>query len=75
MKVRVNSTYRFTANYFMDRNATLTNGTPLKVGDLVRVVNFHGCPPANTMGQCYVQLVGDSSKAFVMVATSSLEAQ
>jgi hypothetical protein len=75
VKVRVNSIYRFTANYFMDRHATLTNGVKLQVGDLVQVINLHGCPPANSLGQCYVRLVGDSSKAFVMVATSSLEAQ
>lgn len=73
MKVRANSTYRFTAAYFMDRHATLTDGCPLEVGDIVKVVNLYGCPPANTMGQCYVQLLGDNSKAFVMVSTSSLE--
>lgn len=75
MKVRVNSIYRFTANYFMDRNATLTKGVKLQVGDLVQVINLHGCPPVNTMGQCYVRLVGSPDKSFVMVATSSLEAQ
>lgn len=75
MRVRVNSIYRFTAGYFMDRNACLTDGCPLEVGDLVQVINLLGCPPANTMGQCYVRLVGDTSKAFVMVSTSSLEKQ
>lgn len=72
MKVRVNSTYRFTANYFMDANDARIMGY-LNVGDLVKVINLHGCPPANTMGQCYVRLLGDSSKSFVMVSTSSLE--
>jgi hypothetical protein len=75
MRVRVNSIYRFTANYFMDRNARLTDGCPLEVGDLVQVINLPGCPSANTMGQCYVRLVGDTSKAFVMISTSSLEKQ
>ena len=75
MRVRANSIYRFTAGNFMDRNAKLTDGCPLEVGDLVQVINLPGCPPANTMGQCYVRLVGDSSKAFVMISTSSLEKQ
>ena len=73
MKVRANGTYRFTANHFMDRNAKLTDGCPLEAGDTVQIINLPGCPPANTMGQCYVHLLGDSSKAFVMVSTSSLE--
>ncbi len=28
--------------------------TALKFGDVVRVVNLPGCPPANTMGHCHV---------------------
>ena len=28
--------------------------TNLKPGDLVRVVNLHGCPRCNTMGHCHV---------------------
>ena len=75
MRVRANGIYRFTAGNFMDRNAKLTDGCPLEAGDLVQVINLPGCPPANTMGQCYVRLVGDSSKAFAMVSTSSLEKQ
>jgi hypothetical protein len=27
----------------------------LQRGDVVRVVNLHGCPPANTMGHCHVE--------------------
>lgn len=82
MRVRANSIYRFTADYFMDRAASFTDGTPLRVGDLVKVVNLYGCPPANTMGQCYVELVGmpapksnnpNARKPFCMIATSSLE--
>ena len=75
MRVRANSIYRFTAGSFMELNAKLTDGCPPEVGDLVQVINLPGCPPANTMGQCYVRLVGDSSKAFAMVSTSCLEAQ
>jgi hypothetical protein len=69
MKVRVNSTYRFQPNGWDTLRAC---GDLLKPGDLVQVINLHGCPPANTMGQCYVRLVGDSSKAFQMVSTGSL---
>ena len=45
-KVRVGSVYIFDP-VIMDRN-TLPKGT------VVKVVNLHGCPPANTMGMCYV---------------------
>lgn len=72
MKVRVNSTYRYNAGYFMDRTDARVNAY-LKVGDLVKVVNLPGCPPANTMGQCYVNLVGSNDRSFVMVSTLSLE--
>jgi hypothetical protein len=71
MKVRVNSIYRFNPNGWDRFDAR----GELKPGDLVKVVNIHGCPPANTMGQCYVRLVGDSSKAFQMVSTGSLDKQ
>lgn len=69
MRVRVNSIYRFQASGFDQFRPC---GDLVKDGDLVQVINLHGCPPANTMGQCYVRLVGDSSKAFQMVSTSSL---
>jgi len=71
MRVRVNSIYRFNPG-FMDRNSGI------EVGTLVRVINLHGCPPANMMGQCYVVDVdnakGDTSN-FEMVDTRSLEAR
>jgi len=35
-----------------DRNKMLP---VLTRGELLTVVNRHGCPPANTMGHCYVQ--------------------
>lgn len=70
MRVRVNSTYVFKANGW-DTFDSKHNGY-LSDGDLVRVINLHGCPPANTMGQCYVRKVGDTSNAFVMVSTGSL---
>jgi hypothetical protein len=27
----------------------------LNTGDIVRVKNLHGCPPANTMGMCHIE--------------------
>jgi hypothetical protein len=72
MKVRVNSIYRFQPNGWDTLRPTASGY--LAAGDLVKVVNLHGCPPANTMGQCYVHLVGDSNaKSFQMVSTGSLE--
>lgn len=32
--------------------------TPLKKGDVVKVVKLHGCPPPNTMGHCHVEKDG-----------------
>lgn len=71
MRVRVNSIYRFNPG-FMDRNSGIAPNA------LVRVVNLHGCPPANTMGQCYIVPATNArndNRDFVMVCTSSLEAK
>ena len=38
-------------------------------GDVVTVVNLYGCPKANTMGHCYVNLNGELAG---MVCTNSL---
>ena len=43
--------------------------TGLTRGDVVVVKNQHGCPPANTMGHCYVEKDG---KFAGMVCTNSL---
>jgi hypothetical protein len=71
MRVRANSIYRFNPG-FMDRNCFF------ETGSLVRVINLYGCPPANTMGQCYIvsasNAKGDTSN-FEMVCTGSLEAR
>lgn len=66
MKVRANSTYRFEP-VGMDIYRPAHHG--LDRGDIVKVVNLHGCPPANTMGQCHVQRDG---KFMGMVSTNSL---
>lgn len=69
MRVRVNSIYRFNP-------APIDGNSGIELGALVRVVNLYGCPPANTMGHCYVipatNAKGDNSN-FVMVCTGSLE--
>jgi len=46
--------------------------TGLKKGDIVKVVNLRGCPPANTMGHCYVERVSEKGKFVGMVCTNSL---
>lgn len=51
MKVRAGSIYAYRANSW-DR---FDSRTCLRNGELVRVVNMHGCPKANTMGHCHVQ--------------------
>lgn len=39
-------------------------------GTIVRVVNQHGCPPANTMGHCYIETL--EGKFIGLVCTNSL---
>jgi hypothetical protein len=67
MRVRVNSLYVYNP-VLLDR---IDGRTGLKPGDKVRVINVYGCPPANTMGHCYV---GDPvTKKFIgMVCCNSL---
>ncbi len=68
MRVRVNSLYRYNP-VLLDR---IDGRTSLQMGDIVRVINVHGCPKANVMGHCYV---GDkvTGKFIGMVCCSSLE--
>jgi hypothetical protein len=67
MKVRVGQVLYYVANG-LDRVDARTN---LEEGTQVKVINVHGCPPANTMGHCYV---GDTitGKFIGMVCTNSL---
>ena len=69
MKVRVNSLYHYQPCAWDRLDPTRD---VLKAGDLVRVINLHGCPPANTMGHCYVHPVGFDKGVFQLVMTSSL---
>jgi hypothetical protein len=66
-KVRVNSTYYYVPT-LLDR---YDGRTGLHVGDQVKVINVHGCPPANTMGHCYVG-EPDSGKFIGIVCCNSL---
>jgi hypothetical protein len=50
MRVKANSVYIYHPN-LLD---VVDGRTSLKSGDLVRVINLHGCPKANTMGHCHV---------------------
>lgn len=45
----------------------------LAPGDTVRVVNLHGCPPANTMHHCHIQT--ESGEFAGMVCTNSLQSR
>ena len=72
MRVRVNSVYVFRPALIdrIDPPHGVQTGK-LKSGDRVRVVNIHGCPPANTMGQCYINSMGGDFLG--MVSTASLD--
>jgi hypothetical protein len=67
-KVRVGTEYIFYAN-LLDYEHRHLNGRVL------RVVNCHGCPPANTMGHAYVEYASDRYPSGVeraLVSTNSL---
>lgn len=68
MKVRVNSEYVYHAN-LLDRTDGRTN---LKNGELVKVVNMHGAPKANTMDHAYVVRANDVDTFVGLVHTNSL---
>ena len=65
-KVRVGSKYSFQPVMFDIINPPFGE---LKEGQIVKVINKFGCPPANTMGMCYVELNGVFAG---MVCTNSL---
>ena len=49
-RVRAGQTYRYDPVMW----DVFDPKTKLQEGDIVRVKNLHGCPPANTMGHCHV---------------------
>ena len=63
-KVRVNSLYRY-------QPVLIDHDVPLETGTIVRVINLHGCPPANTMGHCYIEHLG--GEFIRLVCTNSLQ--
>lgn len=68
MRVRVGSLYYFHRAGWdqFDGRVEIPNGT------LVRVINKPECPPANTMGHCYIER--EATKEFLgLVCTASLE--
>jgi hypothetical protein len=68
MKVQANREYIFYPN-LLDR---IDGRTQLIPGSIVRVVNLHGCPPANTMQHAHVEFEG----RFVgLVHTNSLHSK
>lgn len=69
MKVKVGKTYRFSP-VPLDKLHPSVPGL-LADGDLVVVVNQFGCPPANTMGHCYVEKLQTGEFAG-LVCTNSL---
>jgi hypothetical protein len=66
-RVRVGSLYAYTP-CIMDVISPPV-GNPEK-GDILRVINKHGCPKANTMGMCYVEQLDGEFMGLVL--TSSL---
>ena len=68
-KVRVGKVYRFNPN-FMDLLGPVHLGA--EENQKVRVINLHGAPPANTMGQCYIEDAHDGT-FLGMVSCNSLE--
>lgn len=64
-RVRVGRVYRLEP-VFIDR------GFQDDAGKLVKVINLPGCPPANTMGHCYVQRV-ENGKFLGLVCCNSLQ--
>lgn len=70
MKVRANSVYRF--NPCMWDVIDPKVNAPLCTGDIVRVKNMRGCPPANTMQHAHI--VNAVTGEFIgLVHTNSLE--
>jgi hypothetical protein len=68
MKVFAGKPYIYTPGGLFDLCSPASTAT---AGQRVRVVNLHGCPRANTMGQCYIEDAA-TGEFLGMVCTSSL---
>jgi hypothetical protein len=72
MKVHARSLYRFDPVLIDRCNPPYgVEAGLLKAGDVVRVVNLHGCPRANTMNHCHIE-TPDGSEFLGMVSCNSL---
>jgi hypothetical protein len=67
-KVRAGSVYRFEP-VMMDITQPASSA---ERGQLVRVVNMHGCPKANTMGHCHIE-DAETGEFLGLVVTNSLQ--
>lgn len=68
MRVRVGTVYTWNPTLW---DACDKRTKSILVGTKLRVIKLHGCPPANTMGHCYVEtLAGDF---LGLVCTGSLQ--
>lgn len=67
-KVRVGQAFVFRA---VGMDAWSPNPCAPCEGEKVKVIHCHGCPPANTMGFCYVESV-ESGEFCGLVLTNSL---
>ena len=73
-KVRVGSYYAYEPVMFDELNPPVNYVEP---GQIVRVINKFGCPPANTMGMCYIEIPdmnrpSEKGEFIGMVCTNSL---
>lgn len=69
-RVRVGSRYTYDPVMFDQLHPTTAKIEALPIGAEVKVINKHGCPPANTMGMCYIEHEGEFMG---MVFTNSLQ--
>jgi len=67
-RVRVGSTYVYRP---VGMDAWSPNPLAPMEGEPVKVINPHGCPPANTMGHCYVESI-ESGEFCGLVLCNSL---
>jgi hypothetical protein len=67
MKVRVNSIYTYRPVGWDIVSPALQH--LVQPGTRVRVVNMRGCPPANTMGHCYIETLEGDFIGLVLTAS------
>lgn len=68
-RVRIGKIYRYEPSWWDLYFPSL--GNTLRVGQVVKVINLPGAPPANTTGQCYVA-DPETGKFLCMVSVASL---